>query len=75
MPNLNQDKLQYEKHNYTLSDSLKKTGGFYNNRYGPSPNQIGYHNYDYFGPTPRRHEEENDVKENEDNERWPIFII
>ena len=74
MPKLNRKKLSYKKVKYTISDSLKKTGGFYNNPYGPSPNERGYHTYDNFGPTPRRHEKEEE-KDNEDNERWPIFII
>ena len=74
MPKLNYDKLPYKKDEYTISDSLKKTGGFYNNPYGPSPYQRGYHTYDYFGPTPRRHEEENDVKNVKENDEDELSL-
>ena len=68
MPKLNRKKLPYKKVEYKISDSLKKTGGFYNNPYGPSPYQRGYHTYYNFGPTVRRHEgqEEKNVNNDED---------
>ena len=77
MPNLNQDKLPYKKVKYTISDSLRKTGGFYNiddsatspKNNVPGSHFRGYDTYDYFGPTPRHHEEEveKDDKNNEDD--------
>ena len=74
MPKLNRKKLSYIKDEYTISDPSKKPGGFYNNPYGPSPSQRGYDNYDYFGPTPRRHEEENDVKNVKKNDEDELSL-
>ena len=71
MPKLNYDKLKlpYKKFRQSLSDSLEKKGGFYNCIEGPTLDIYrGYHTYDYFGPTVRRHEgqEEKNVNNDED---------
>ncbi len=75
MPKLNYDKLPYKKDEYTISDSLKNTGGFYNCIKGPTLDIYrGYHTYDHFGPTPRRHEEENDVKNVKENDEDELSL-
>ena len=78
MPKLNYDKLPYKKFRQSISVPSEDSHGFYSPIPGPTPEYYrGYHTYDYFGPTIRRHEkeEEKDDKDNEDNERWPTFII
>ena len=78
MPKLNRKKLSYIKDEYKISDPSKKTGGFYNiddsaispKNNVPGSHFRGYHTYDNFGPTPRHHEEENDVKENDEDELY-----
>ena len=72
MPKLNRKKLSYKKVEYRISDPSKKTGGFYNNPYGPSPYERGYHTYDYFGPTPRRHEGQEEKKVNNDEDELSL---
>lgn len=57
MPRLNYAKLQYKKETRTVETVV--TNGFYepvssNDEYKRS--YRGYHTYDYFGPTVRRHE-------------------
>ena len=82
MPKLNRKKLQYIKDEYTISDSLKRKGGFYNiddSAISPKNNVPrsqfrGYHTYYNFGPTPRRHEEENDVKNVKENDEDELSL-
>ncbi len=69
MPKLNYDKLPYKKFRQSISAPSEDSGGFYKCTKSSTPTifrEGGYDNYDYFGPTPRRHEPKDDVGNNED---------
>ena len=82
MPKLNYDKLPYKKFRQSLSVPSEDSHGFYNiddsatspKNNVPSSHFRGYHTYDYFGPTPRRHEEENDVKNVKKNDEDELSL-